>query len=117
MPDLDLFQILQISFQFGLNKIFVLCFKYLECEEFEQINYNKFDFLKCHFTLFQLVLRRHHVLKVNGRIYGVSVETIEEVIRSYCARNGFDQATLSKLLEKYVKTLRTHYLVKGSLRL
>lgn len=117
LPDLDLFNILQLSFQYGLHKIFSLCFKYLECEEFEQINYNKFDFLRCHFTLFQLVLRRHHVLKINGHIYGQSPDTIEEVIRSFCIRNNFDQNTLAKLLEKYVKSLKTHYLKKGSLRL
>ena len=67
-------------------------------EEFEQINYNKFDFIQCDFKLFQIVLRRHHSLKNSAKILGQSFQIIEEIISLYCQRYHFNCATEERLL-------------------
>ena len=73
----DVFFIMELAFQFNLATIFKLSFQALEIEEFEQINYNKFDFIQCDFKLFQIVLRKHHSLKNAAKILGQSFQTIE----------------------------------------
>lgn len=52
--------------------------------------------------MFQIVLRRHHILKMRGEIEGLETADVEEVIRTFCYRKRFDEVTLNRLLQKYV---------------
>ena len=62
----------------------------LIAEQFEQINYNKFEFIQCNFKLFQIVLRRHHQMKITDQIKGLGHDAIEEVIRLYCSTHNYN---------------------------
>ncbi len=64
----DVFCLLELAYNYGMQKVFDLCLRYLEFDQFQQIKYNKFDLLECNFKLFQIVLRRHHILKMKGQI-------------------------------------------------
>lgn len=68
-----------------MTDVLSFCFKMLEEEEFEQVNYNKFDFMYIEFKLFQIVIRRHYRMKkIEQKIRGIDDEMIEETIRLYC---------------------------------
>lgn len=113
----ELFCLLEMAYNYGMQRVFDLCLCYLEFDQFEQIKYNKFDFLECGFKLFQIVLRRHHILKMKGQIEGLEIGDIEDVIKIYCQRKGFEEDIVSRLMQKYVVSLSKFEKVKTSLRL
>ena len=65
--------------------------------------YNKFDLMNSDFKLFQVVLHTHKNLQSKGKVIGVSVEEIEEIIKLYCAANHYNQETFHQLLNRYGK--------------
>lgn len=51
-------------------------------------------------------------MKISEMIEGLTPDAIEEVIRLYCTTNKYDSYTVNRLIEKYVKSLVTHGLLK-----
>ena len=59
----DTFYIMNLAFKYELKVVYNKCLTDLEHDEFEQMLYNKYDFMHCDFKLFQIILRIHQVLQ------------------------------------------------------
>lgn len=72
--------------------------------------------------MFQVLIRRHHRLKADRKIWGNSLECIEELIKTYCRRHRYEKWVEEELLNNYVASCKISsqentLKIKNSLRL
>lgn len=81
--NLPLFLLYQIGQEFGFQELSEACLLQLINENYEQLNYSKFDLVKCSFY-FPKILSQYSSLAKSLEIQGLKSSNLKSVIDDYC---------------------------------
>ena len=83
----SVFTLLFVARKFNLPYLQDQCLEELILEDFEQLNYNKYELLQCDIDTFKFVIRQHEHQKLLGRIRGISQDNLLATIQQFCIVN------------------------------